>query len=552
MSSKTTIEKIISDAKEQRLAVLLKNDDRRADKFSFQLGDLFLDFSKTHVSEDLIEHYSQLASEHEFDQKKIDLYSGKPINMTEGRSVLHTLLRNTQNGIADMCDEQNQILANDIQSKFLDHIDNIRAACSRRNVPIRNIIHIGIGGSSLGPQLLLEALSSANEAIKVHFVDNIDGHLITSVLQECEPESTLVFGVSKTFTTQETLANLKTILKWYEKHDIASAEEHIFAVTACPIEAKRFGIIASNVVEFPEWVGGRYSIWSAVSLSVALILGSRKFSEFLNGASVVDKHFLEAAPHESPSFIAAAMDHFYANYFDAGSRATFAYDSRLRSLVPYLQQLETESNGKDRDIKGAPVKGKTSAVVWGGVGTGMQHSTFQLLHQGTNFIPVEFILVKTPSHNLDQHHRTLLANGLAQSAALLVGRSYDKVARDPENSELSEQVKKSKVFSGNKPSTTIILDSLTPYSLGQLLSFWEHRTFCLGVLANVNSFDQMGVELGKDLATNIEPLVLKDDYMKSTEWDALDSSTRNLLSQINEAKGRRDVSAFDELKAGRS
>lgn len=516
-----------------KITPLFDENKERVNDYSFQLGNLYVDFSKTHICDSSLQRYIKKAEALKFKDTRNALFSGEPINMTEGRSVLHTLLRETTHNSVEFCNEEDRVLAMKAQKDFFDSIDLIRSNYLKAKEPINNIIHIGIGGSSLGPQLLFEALSGLDESIRVHFVDNIDGHQIISILNQCDPKSTLVFGVSKTFTTQETLVNIGTVQSWYEESKVANFSNHFFAVTADEENAKEFGIDPEMIVVFPQWVGGRYSIWSSVSLSVGVLLGSKKFHDFLMGAALVDKQFLASDYHENPAFIAAVIDHMYVNEYEADSKATFAYDYRLRTLVPYLQQLETESNGKDRDINGEHVKCKTSPVVWGGTGTGMQHSTFQLLHQGTHVIPVEFILVKTPDHDLENHHKKLISNGLAQSAALLRGRSLDEVSGMLENENTSTAIKKSKVFSGEKPSTTIVLTSLSPSTLGQLLAFYEHRTFCGGLLSNINSYDQMGVELGKHLANSIEDL-LEQTGANSPNDERLDESTRELLSLVSQ------------------
>ena len=284
-------------------------------------------------------------------------------------------------------------------------------------------------------------------------------------------------------------------------------------------------IESENIVEFPNWVGGRYSVWSGVSLSVALVIGIKRFKELLSGARDVDNHFLETPLQSNFCFIAAMMDHYYVNYWGAQSRGIFAYDYRLRSIVDYLQQLETESNGKDRQISGEEVDQKTASVVWGGVGTDVQHSVFQLLHQGTLLIPAEFILVRKAAHNHTDHHQALLANAIAQPAALLQGQTEAEVRSLFTEDELSDIEVKAKIFSGERPSTTILIDELTPSSLGSLLAFYEHRTFCNGVLTNINSFDQMGVELGKRLARSVEPILGEERMLRNVK--------RTLISRRN-------------------
>lgn len=527
---------------ERRLRTLAENDQQegirhkfasnsnRALEFSHELSGVYYDFSKTHISEDLLTTYADLAKEIGFKERRLAMFRGDRINSSEGRSVLHALLRSSSdNGIAM---NNSKIVAQASQAK--DDLDEsyirVLERLESRDVPVRSIIHVGIGGSALGPRLIYQALKGLDEHIDIHFVSNIDGHELSAVLADCEVTSTIVIGVSKTFTTAETLQNIRSIGVWYKEQGINNYLDSVVGITASPENAKCFGISDENIVVFPNWVGGRYSVWSSVSLSVALVLGIDMFKEFLRGAAAMDQYFINTEPKENISFIAAALDHYYVNYFNAQSRAVFAYDYRLRSVVDYLQQLETESNGKDRDINGLPVCRKTSPVVWGGVGTDVQHSVFQLLHQGTIVIPSEFILTSTADHQLDEHHAELLANGIAQTAALLQGQSLDDVKNMHQDGKLNEIVAQAKVFSGNRPSTTIMLDRLNPRALGALLAFYEHRTFCFGVLCNINSFDQMGVELGKRLATQVRPNL--DASNNNQAMFEFDSSTRALISRV--------------------
>ncbi|NND82307.1 MAG: glucose-6-phosphate isomerase, partial [Gammaproteobacteria bacterium] len=513
-------------AKQQGIKVLFNEPDR-VQQFTFDAAGLFADLSKTHITAELVEHYTDMANEVGFADKREQQFAGARINVTEDRSVLHTMLRDTACSQVAPLNAEDQVAAQRAQQEFLKQVDLLRNKHLQSGEPVKSIVHIGIGGSSLGPQLLYEALAGLGNEVEVHFVSNIDAHEILAVLSKCDPAATLIFGVSKTFTTEETLMNIHTAEKWMSAANAELFKERFFAITASHENASKFGVQADNIIVFPEWVGGRYSIWSSVSLSVALVLGREAIESFLSGAAHMDAEFYSRELGQNLPFLLASLDHFYCNYFNAGSKATFAYDYRLTSLVPYLQQLETESNGKDRDLNGDPVQMHTSPVVWGGTGTDMQHSTFQLIHQGTQFIPVEFILVKRADHDLNNHHNTLLSNGVAQAAALLTGRTLAEVEALPENQGLADRVKKSKVFAGNKPSTTFVLESLTPYSLGALLALYEHRTFCGGVLSSINSFDQMGVELGKKLAKDIEPVLSGD-----AEDKGFDASTRSLLARL--------------------
>jgi len=530
----------------EQLVELAKNDQKhgikpkflesidRLNVTSFDVAGFHIDFSKTHLSRAMLAVYQQHAVEIDLEQQRRSLFAGAKINTSEGRSVLHTLLRDVGNQGVEMDSEQTLEQAKDSKEQFLSQYKLINSQLTNRATPVTDIIHVGIGGSSLGTQLVFEALSAIDETTKIHFIGNIDAHQLVSVLAQCDVDSTLVIGVSKTFTTAETLQNLDSIANWFKKNEVSSPLSHFYGVTAAPEKAREYGIPVDNIVSFPQWVGGRYSVWSSVSLSAALVFGIEKFEEFLSGAAAIDRHFYQTDLSENVCFIAAALDHYYRNFMQAQSRAIFAYDYRLRSLVDYLQQLETESNGKDRQRDGLPVDQETSPIVWGGVGTDVQHSVFQMLHQGTSLIPAEFILVKKPDHELNAHHTELLANGLAQTAALLAGQDSAKVSELHAEDGLSELTASAKIFSGDRPSTTILMEQLTPASLGALLAFYEHRTFCGGVITNINSYDQMGVELGKRLAKEVKPLladgVNEQQAQKSAE--EFDPSTLALIKRV--------------------
>ena len=531
--------KTIKPAIQERLVMLAQHDQQsgitskfnddheRVNNCAFDVAGLHIDFSKTHLSQTLLAQYIEFAQDRSFEEARHALFSGERINATEDRAVLHTLLRDATNqGIATQEAESLQ-QAQASEALFYKQYNEIQSQLSARKIPVTDIIHVGIGGSSLGTQLVFEALVDVGAKIRVHFIGNIDAHQLVSVLDQCKAESTLVIGVSKTFTTAETLQNIRSLGQWYQQHGIENWLQQTYAVTAAPQSADQFGIPKNNIVTFPTWVGGRYSVWSSVSLSAVLVLGIDKFKAFLAGAASIDQHFYQTPLQNNVCFIAAALDHYYGNFLQAKSRAIFAYDYRLRSLVDYLQQLETESNGKDRQRDGSKVDQMTSPVVWGGVGTDVQHSVFQMLHQGTSLIPAEFILVKTADHDLEEHHNELLANGLAQTAALLAGQTLDTVKQLNEGQGLPDITLKAKIFAGEKPSTTILLEQLTPHALGALLAFYEHRTFCGGVFANINSYDQMGVELGKRLAKQVKPLLEGEGSAES-----LDASTANLLKRI--------------------
>lgn len=543
-SIRNSLEKLAISDKAGGIKAKFSVDLDRVDRFSFDFGQFYIDLSKTHISQELLSIYLKFANEIDFVAKRESLLAGERINNSEDRSVLHTLLRDIGNQGISMSDDDVLAQAKTSKAQFVDQYHQIQQQLSKRDHAIKDIIHVGIGGSSLGTQLVFEALKDLNSSIKVHFIGNIDAHQLVDALSQCELANTLVIGVSKTFTTAETLQNLDSIADWFKAGGVNNPLAHFYAVTAAPSKAHDYGIPSNNIVSFPTWVGGRYSVWSSVSLSAALVIGIEKFEEFLSGAASLDKHFYTQSPESNGCFLAAMLDHYYVNFLGVKSRAIFAYDFRLRSLVDYLQQLETESNGKDRQRDGDPVDQQTSPVVWGGVGTDVQHSVFQMLHQGTSLIPSEFILVRDPDHDLVEHHKELLANGLAQTAALLEGQDKAQIDSIHAQDDLTDLAKRAKIFSGDRPSTTILLDRLTPKALGALLAFYEHRTFCFGMFANINSYDQMGVELGKRLATQVKPLLdpvkplldpvkpLLDNGQTQKSAESFDPSTLSLLSKV--------------------
>jgi glucose-6-phosphate isomerase len=369
------------------------------------------------------------------------------------------------------------------------------------------VLHIGIGGSVLGPALLVDALSSDGGAVDVSFLSNIDLQAFDDAIAALDPATTLVLAVSKTFTTAETMANLSAALDWLQDGGVEDAYGRVIAITAAPEAAVEAGIDESRILQFSEGVGGRYSLWSSVSLSAALALGWNAFEELLEGAAEMDRHFRFTDPAGNAPLLAAFADLLYTQRVGCQSRGVFPYDERLRLLVPYLQQLEMESNGKSVTTSGKSVGRPTAPIVWGGVGTDAQHAVFQLLHQGTAIIPVEFVAVAEEDGAMPEHHRQLLLNAFAQGAALMRGKESD----DPH-----------RAYAGNRPSTTILLDRLDARSLGALIAFYEHRTFANAVLLGINPFDQFGVELGKEIARELS---------EGADAASLDASTRALMER---------------------
>jgi glucose-6-phosphate isomerase len=473
-----------------------KNPDR-VQQLSWDVAGLYFDWSKSHLDRELIGAFGQLAMERGFDAARQALFAGDAVNPTEGRSADHPAERGSGSPEAVQ-------LAQSRHLRMRALVDAVEAGAFGDTT---GVLHIGIGGSVLGPELVVDALTTGNDAKTVSFLSNIDPQAFQRAVEDLDPATTLIVAASKTFTTTETMANLTAALAWLRQAGVDDPYGRVVAVTAAPEAAVEAGIDESRILQFGEGVGGRYSLWSAVSVSVALALGWEAFEELLEGAAEMDRHFRYSDTPANLPLIAAFADLLYTHKLACQSRAVFPYDERLRLLVPYLQQLEMESNGKSAGLDGKAVDGPTAPVVWGGVGTDAQHAVFQLLHQGPAVIPVEFLAVAEDDTPLPEHHRLLLLNAFAQGAALMAGKSGEDVHRS---------------YGGNRPSTTILLERLDARTLGALLAFYEHRTFANAVLLGINAFDQFGVELGKQIARTIGE--------GSGEGD-LDPSTRALMER---------------------
>ena len=461
------------------LAALFEADKGRVAALSIEYPAIRFDFSKTHLDNSILQNFSELANAAELNSAKEALFSGDVVNPTEGRAAEHTAERG--NGSAGAVAQ-----ARGLQARMRGLIEAIEAGALGE---IRHILHIGIGGSALGPKLLFDALGRDDARYDVKVVSNIDGAALTEAISHMDPHKTIVAVASKTFTTTETLLNAASAMEWMSEGGVADPYAQFVALTADPEKAIEWGIDESRVLPFNEAVGGRYSLWCSIAFPVALGLGWTAYEEMLEGAAAMDRHFRGAPTHQNAPTLAAFADLYYAQIKHCQTRAVFAYDERLRLLPDYLQQLEMESNGKSVTANGKPLGRNSAPITWGGVGTDAQHAVFQLLHQGTHLIPVEFIASKTPGHDFDTaHHETLLVNCFAQGAALMSGRHSDDLARN---------------YVGDRPSTTILLDDVTPSALGALIAFYEHRTFVNAVLLGINPFDQFGVELGKEIAKSI-------------------------------------------------
>jgi glucose-6-phosphate isomerase len=480
------------------LRELFEAEPERLSRLTIEAGGIYFDWSKTHLDAKTVEKSIARAGRMGFARLRDALFTGGIVNPSEQRSATHVAERG--GGSPDDVD-----LATARRQRMRALVDAIEAGAFG---DITGILHIGIGGSLLGPALLVDALGRRSAMLRVEFLSNIDGAAFDDAVRMLDPATTLVVAASKTFTTLETLANLKAARGWLRAAGVADPDGRLIAVTAAPGAALEQGIDESRVLQFGEGVGGRYSLWSSVGLSAAMALGWDAFEGLLEGAAEMDRHFRFAEPAGNVPLIAAIADRLYVEEFGCQTRAVFAYDERLRLLPFYLQQLEMESNGKSVTAAGEPVEWPTAPVTWGGTGTDAQHAVFQLLHQGTIMAPIEFVAVaEADDDQAPENHRMLLLNAFAQGAALMVGRESD----DPQRS-----------YPGNRPSATILLDRLDPRRLGALIAFYEHRTFANAVLLGINPFDQFGVELGKEIARQLA---------EDTDEAALDPSTRALIQR---------------------
>ena len=459
-----------------KLTELFEADPERVAKLSVDVAGIHFDFAKTHLDDAALAAFEALAKSAGLAAKRQALYAGEAVNVTEGRAAEHVAERGEGA-------PESVARAQALHGRMRALIDAIEGEALG---PIRHILHIGIGGSALGPDLLVDALGREAGRYDVAVVSNVDGLALEEAFARFDPTATLVAIASKTFTTTETMLNAQSALQWLTEGGVDDPYGRVVALTAAPDKAIEWGVDETRVLPFAESVGGRYSLWSSIGFPAALALGWDAFEELLEGAAEMDRHFRLTANHENAPVLAAFVDLFYTQVRGCETRGVFAYDERLRLLPSYLQQLEMESNGKGVTSEGAPVGRPTAAITWGGVGTDAQHAVFQLLHQGTRIVPVEFIGAIEPGDTLDEaHHRQLLTNMLAQGAALMAGRGNEDGAR---------------AYAGDRPSTTILLDTLDPRTLGALLAFYEARTFANAALLGINPFDQFGVELGKEMA----------------------------------------------------
>lgn len=520
---------------ERPLRKLFEDDPTRFEKLSFRQDDLLIDFSKCILDEKALELLFSLAREAGVEARRDAMFSGEKINETEGRAVLHTALRNSSDRPVFVDDEDVMPEVRSVLAAMAEFAEAIRSGDlkSAKGLPFTDVINIGIGGSDLGPLMTTLALAPYHDGPAVHYVSNVDGAHIADTLKKLDPATTLILVASKTFTTIETMTNAQTAREWIAG---ALGEEaigaHFAAISTALDKVTAFGIAEDRTFGFWDWVGGRYSTWSAIGLPLMIAIGPDAFADFLEGAHAMDRHFAETPLEANLPVLLGLVGIWNRDVLGHSARAVLPYDQRLARLPAYLQQLDMESNGKRVKLSGAPVDVETGPLVWGEPGTNGQHAFYQLLHQGTTVIPCEFIVAaRGHEEDLVHHHQMLVANCLAQSEALMIGRTLEEAKELLKASGQSdkdvERLAPHKVFPGNRPSLTVVYDKLTPFALGRLIALYEHRVFVEGAIWGINSFDQWGVELGKELATALLPMVRGEK-----EAGGKDSSTKGLLEAL--------------------
>nr|WP_314090262.1 glucose-6-phosphate isomerase [uncultured Shinella sp.] len=532
------LKSIVRDTNATDIRAAFAADPERFSRYSTTLGDFLFDYSKCAVNDAVLEALETLAKEAGVEKKRDAMFAGEIINITEERAVLHTALRNRSNTPVlvdgkDVMPDVNAVL--DAMGAFSDGIRSgaLKGATGKK---ITDVVNIGIGGSDLGPVMATLALAPYHDGPRLHFVSNIDGAHIADTLKTLEAETTLFIVASKTFTTIETMTNAATARKFIaDTLGDAAVGSHFCAVSTALDKVSAFGIGADRVFGFWDWVGGRYSIWSAIGLPLMIAIGKENFGAFLAGGHAIDNHFREAPIRQNIPMLLGLIGFYHRNVLNYPSRAILPYDQRLSRFPAYLQQLDMESNGKSVTMDSKPVACKTGPVVWGEPGTNGQHAFYQLIHQGTSVIPTEFMIAANGHEkNLRHQHQLLIANCLAQSEALMKGRTLGEAKAQLTSKGMDEakadRIAPHRVFDGNRPSITMVHDSLTPFALGRLIALYEHRVFVEGALFNINSFDQWGVELGKELATGLLPVVEGKESAAGH-----DSSTAGLVAALLKA-----------------
>ena len=523
-----------SEMNHVQMKELFKNDPRRFDKMSIQLDEILFDYSKNILNEKTLELLFQLADESQVKVAREAMFSGEKINLSENRAVLHTALRN-------FSPEPITLDGGDIMPEVREAREKMKSFCRKihsgewkgySGKKIKNIVNIGIGGSDLGPVMVTEALKPYwIQGIQAYFVSNVDGTQIVETLKKLEPEETLFTMASKTFTTQETMTNAHTARDWFLKSALEEkyVAKHFVALSTNEKGVKNFGIDVENMFVFWDWVGGRYSIWSSIGLSIALTIGYDNFEKLLKGAEAADNHFQNTDFKANIPVVMALIGIWYTNFFGSETEAILPYDQYMHRFPAYFQQGNMESNGKHVDRNGKVVDYSTGPVVWGEPGTNGQHAFYQLIHQGTHLIPCDFIAPAISHNPIGEHHPILLSNFFAQTEALMNGKTADEVANELKDLKMNrteiDKLVPFKVFAGNKPTNSFLVKEISPFSLGKLIALYEHKIFVQGIIWNILSFDQWGVELGKQLATNVLP-----ELKNEVEIDSHDASTNGLIN----------------------
>jgi glucose-6-phosphate isomerase len=531
------LQKHFDEMKDASMLTMFEADVSRTEKFNLKWNDFLIDYSKNIIKQETIALLLELANEMGLEKAIADYFEGDLINQTENRAVLHTALRAKESAVIKVNDKNIVPEIYEVKNKIKEFSNQIISGGRKGfgGKAFTDIVNIGIGGSDLGPAMVVEALQYYSNHLNVHFVSNVDGDHVNEIIKNLNPETTLFVIVSKTFTTQETLTNSETIKKWFlqsaQQDDVA---KHFVAVSTNVGKVTEFGIDPENVFPMWDWVGGRFSLWSAVGLTISLAVGFDNFDELLEGANEMDEHFKTAEFDKNMPVVLALLSIWYNNFFKAESEALIPYTQYLHKLAPYLQQGTMESNGKSMGRDGKAVDYQTGTIIWGEPGTNAQHAFFQLIHQGTKLIPSDFIGYVKPLYGDEDHHDKLMSNFFAQTEALMHGKTATQVQAEFDKQGISTEKAKFllpfKVFKGNKPTNTILVEKLTPKSLGSLVALYEHKIFVQGVIWNIFSFDQWGVELGKQLANSI----LEEINNKKVE--SHDSSTEFLLKYFLENK----------------
>lgn len=522
------------DSKTLHMREMFEQDPQRAERYWLQVGGLTLDYSKNRINDETMSLLFELAREAGVPERMRQMFHGEKINTTENRAVLHVALRNRTNSPIVVDGEDVMPKVNRVLQRMGEFAHEVRSGSwlGYTNQVITDVVNIGIGGSDLGPLMMCTALKPfGHPRLNMHFVSNVDGSQLRDVLSKVHPETTLFIIASKTFTTQETLTNALTAREWFLNHagDEEAVAKHFTAVSTNQKAVAEFGIDTANMFEFWDWVGGRYSLWSAIGLPIMLYLGEENFIEMLNGAHLMDQHFINTPLERNLPVILALIGIWYINYYGGGSHVIAPYDQHLHRLPKFIQQLDMESNGKQVTLDGKAVGHETSPIIWGETGINGQHAFFQLLHQGTHITPIDLIASLEKRSNLPGHHEILLANVFAQAEAFMRGKTPDEVraelkAQGMDEARIEELVPH-KTFSGNRPTNLILMDKVNPRNMGSLIAMYEHKTFVQGIIWGINSFDQWGVELGKQLAKTI-----LGELTGETGSQKHDSSTERLIN----------------------